>query len=101
MHTLFGITLVFSLKFVDFQIRLHYQQTHLSIVPSEFVLPERSSKVGHELFTSTFAWCQRSLDVVVSKITCGVNVHGRSYIEPPTGEFKQYNNILLLMQIKQ
>lgn len=37
----------FSLN-LDFQMRLHYHQTHLSIVPSEFVLPERSSKVCHE-----------------------------------------------------
>ena len=51
-------------------------------------------------FTSTFVWCEGSLGVAVSKITCSVNVYGRSYIEPPTGEFKQYNNILLFMQIK-
>ena len=40
--------MLFSFKFIDFQIRLHYHQTHLSIVPSEFVLPARSSKVGYE-----------------------------------------------------
>ena len=34
----------------DFQIRLHYPQTHLSIVPSEFVLPERSSKVSNACY---------------------------------------------------
>ncbi|XP_046843108.1 centrosomal protein of 192 kDa-like [Xenia sp. Carnegie-2017] len=33
-----------AVPYADFQIRLRYDQTHLSIVPSEFVLPERSSK---------------------------------------------------------